>query len=72
MSKEEQIEVDGVVAEALRDGHFKVRLSNGHDVMCHLSGKIRMNGINILPEDEVTVEMSPYDLTRGRIVYRHD
>ncbi|MDQ7823202.1 MAG: translation initiation factor IF-1 [Candidatus Eremiobacteraeota bacterium] len=68
--KEESIEVEGTVMEALPNAMFRVELPNGHKVLAHVSGKIRMNFIRILPGDKVTVELSPYDLTRGRIVYR--
>lgn len=68
--KEEAIEVEGTVTEALPNAMFRVELPNGHRVLAHVSGKIRMNFIRILPGDKVTVELSPYDLTRGRIVYR--
>ncbi|NLW08184.1 MAG: translation initiation factor IF-1 [Clostridia bacterium] len=71
MSKEDVIEVEGKVIEPLRNAMFKVELTNGHQVLAHVSGKIRMNFIRILPGDKVTVELSPYDLNRGRIVYRH-
>lgn len=70
MSKQ-AIEVEGIVKEALPNAMFKVELSNGHVVLAHVSGKIRMNFIRILPGDRVNVELSPYDLTRGRITYRH-
>ncbi len=70
MSKEEAIEVEGTVMEPLPNGMFRVELDNGHKVLAHVSGKIRMNFIRILPGDKVTVELSPYDLTRGRITYR--
>jgi translation initiation factor IF-1 len=69
--KEDVIEVGGAVVEALPNANFKVELENGHMIMAHLSGKMRMNFIRILPGDKVTVELSPYDLTRGRITYRH-
>ncbi len=68
--KEENIEVEGTVLEALPNAMFRVELSQGHKVLAHVSGKIRMNFIKILPGDKVTVELSPYDLTRGRIIYR--
>ncbi|MHC9539392.1 MAG: translation initiation factor IF-1 [Vulcanimicrobiota bacterium] len=68
--KEEAIEVEGTVMEALPNAMFRVELPNGHKVLAHVSGKIRMNFIRILPGDKVTIELSPYDLTRGRIVYR--
>jgi len=64
------IEVEGTVVEPLPNAMFKVKLDNGHIVLAHISGKIRMNFIKILPGDKVTVELSPYDLTRGRITYR--
>ncbi|HHV64496.1 MAG TPA: translation initiation factor IF-1 [Peptococcaceae bacterium] len=71
MSKEDVIEVEGKVLEPLPNAMFRVELSNGHKVLAHVSGKIRMHFIRILPGDRVTVELSPYDLTRGRIVYRY-
>lgn len=72
MSKKgDVIEAAGVVAEALPNATFKVELANSHVITAHLSGKMRMNFIRILPGDKVTVELSPYDLTRGRITYRH-
>jgi translation initiation factor IF-1 len=70
LSKEDVIEVEGVVLEALPNAVFQVELSNGHKIMAHISGKLRMNFIRILPGDKVTVELSPYDLTRGRITWR--
>ena len=70
MAKEEAIRVSAVVKEALPNAVFKVELENGHTVIAHVSGKMRMNFIRILPGDKVTVELSPYDLTKGRIVYR--
>ncbi|MHC4712351.1 MAG: translation initiation factor IF-1 [Planctomycetota bacterium] len=70
MAKEEPIRIEAVVKEALPNATFRVELENGHQVMAHVSGKMRMNFIRILPGDKVTVELSPYDLTRGRIVYR--
>lgn len=70
MSKEDMIEVEGIVVEPLPNAMFKVELKNGHQILAHVSGKIRMNYIRILPGDRVTVELSPYDLTRGRIKYR--
>jgi translation initiation factor IF-1 len=70
MAKEEPIEVEGEVTEALPNAVFRVELDNGHEVLAHISGKMRMHFIKILPGDTVTVELSPYDLTRGRIVYR--
>ncbi len=71
MSKSDVIELKGTVTEALPNSMFKVTLENGHQITAHVSGKIRMNFIYILPGDKVTVELSPYDLTRGRITYRH-
>ena len=71
MSKADGIEVDGAVIEPLPKAMFMVELANGHKVLAHVSGKIRMNFIRILPGDKVTVELSPYDLKRGRIVYRY-
>ena len=70
MAKEDLIEVEGVIKEALPDAKFWVELDNGHIILAHLSGKIRMNFIRILPGDKVKVELSPYDLTRGRITFR--
>ena len=70
MAKEDVIEVEGTVVEALPNTNFKVELENGHQILAHISGKLRMNFIRILPGDKVTVEMSPYDLTRGRITWR--
>ncbi|CAM2803205.1 translation initiation factor IF-1 [Fructilactobacillus fructivorans] len=70
MSKNNVIEVEGKVSETLPNAMFKVELENGHEILAHVSGKIRMHYIRILPGDRVTVEMSPYDLTKGRITYR--
>lgn len=70
MSKDDVIELEGTVLEPLPNAMFRVELQNGHKVLAHVSGKIRMNFIRILPGDRVTIELSPYDLTRGRIVYR--
>jgi translation initiation factor IF-1 len=70
MSKEDVVEVEGKVLEPLPNAMFQVELTNGHKVLAHVSGKIRMNFIRILPGDRVTVELSPYDLSRGRITYR--
>jgi translation initiation factor IF-1 len=70
MSKDDAIQVEGTVLEPLPNAMFRVELSNGHKILAHISGKMRMNYIKILPGDKVTVEMSPYDLTRGRITYR--
>ena len=71
MAKEEPIQMTGEVTEALPNAMFRVELENGHQIVCHVSGKIRMNYIRILPGDKVAVEMSPYDLTKGRITYRY-
>jgi translation initiation factor IF-1 len=70
MAKEEAIEVEGTVVEPLPNAQFRVELENGHQVLAHISGKMRMHYIRILPGDKVTVELSPYDLSRGRITYR--
>ncbi|OGW43072.1 MAG: translation initiation factor IF-1 [Nitrospirae bacterium RBG_16_43_11] len=70
MPKEDSIEVQGKIIETLPNAMFKVELDNGHKVLAHVSGKMRMHFIKILPGDKVTIELSPYDLTRGRIVYR--
>lgn len=71
MQKEEAIEVEGTVVEPLPNAMFRVELKNGHMVLAHISGKMRMNFIRILPGDRVKLEMSPYDLARGRITYRY-
>jgi translation initiation factor IF-1 len=71
MAKEKAIEVEGVVKETLPNAMFRVELSNGHQILAHVSGKIRMHFIKILPGDRVLVELSPYDLSRGRILYRY-
>lgn len=71
MGKSGVIEVEGVVKEALPNTQFKVELENGHEILAHSSGKMRMNFIRILPGDKVKIELSPYDLTRGRITYRY-
>ena len=71
MAKEEGIQVEGTVVEPLPNAMFRVELENKHVVLAHVSGKMRMHFIKILPGDKVTVELSPYDLTRGRIVYRY-
>ncbi len=71
MAKEESIEVKGEVIEALPNAMFKVELENGHEILGHISGKMRKHYIRILPGDKVKVELSPYDLTRGRIVFRY-
>ena len=70
MAKQELIKVDGTVLETLPNATFRVKLENGHDILAHISGKMRMHFIRILPGDKVTVELSPYDLSRGRITYR--
>ena len=70
MAKEDVIEVEGTVVETLPNTKFKVELENGHQILAHISGKLRMNYIKILPGDKVKVELSPYDLTRGRITWR--
>lgn len=70
VAKEEVIEIEGTVVETLPNATFKVELENGHSILAHVSGKIRKNYIRILPGDKVTVELSPYDLTKGRITYR--
>ena len=70
MAKEDVIEVEGTVLEALPNTNFKVELENGHQVLAHISGKLRMNYIKILPGDKVKLELSPYDLTKGRIIWR--
>lgn len=71
MSKQSSIELDGVVIESLGNAMFKVQLENGHVIIAHISGKMRLHYIKILPGDKVQVEMSPYDLTKGRITFRH-
>lgn len=70
MSKQDVIEVEGTILEALPNAMFKVKLQNDHEILAHISGKIRMNFIKILPGDRVTIELTPYDLNRGRITYR--
>ncbi len=70
MAKDDVIEVEGTVLEALPNAMFQVELENGHKILAHISGKLRMNFIRILPGDKVTLELSPYDLTRGRITWR--
>ena len=70
MSKQDVIEVEGIVKEALPNATFQVEIPGGHMILAHISGKLRMNFIRILPGDKVTVEMSPYDLTKGRIIWR--
>ena len=71
MAKQNSIETDGIILEALSNAMFRVQLENKHEVVAHISGKMRMNYIKILPGDRVKLEMSPYDLTRGRIIYRY-
>ncbi|MEM1405581.1 MAG: translation initiation factor IF-1 [Bacteroidota bacterium] len=71
MAKQQSIEQDGTITEALSNAMFRVELENGHEVIAHISGKMRMHYIKILPGDKVKLEMSPYDLTKGRIVYRY-
>ena len=70
MAKEEAIKLDGIITETLPNANFRVKLENDHEILAHISGKMRMHFIKILPGDKVSVELSPYDLTRGRIVYR--
>ena len=70
MSKEDVIEIEGTVIESLPNAQFRVELPNGHQLLAHISGKLRMNFIRILPGDKVTVELSPYDLSKGRITWR--
>ena len=70
MSKQDVIEVEGTILESLPNAMFRVKLQNNHEILAHISGKIRMNFIKILPGDRVTVELTPYDLNRGRITYR--
>ena len=70
MSKQDVIEVEGTILESLPNAMFKVKLQNNHEILAHISGKIRMNFIKILPGDRVTVELTPFDLHRGRITYR--
>jgi len=71
MAKQNSIKQDGIVEEALGNAKFKVRLENGHQIISHIAGKMRMHYIRILPGDKVAVEMSPYDLSKGRITYRY-
>ena len=71
MAKQASIEQDGTIKEALSNAMFRVELENGHEIIAHISGKMRMNYIKILPGDRVKLEMSPYDLTKGRITYRY-
>jgi translation initiation factor IF-1 len=71
MAKQDSIKVDGIITDILPNTTFKVKLENGHEILAHISGKMRMNFIRILQGDKVTVELSPYDLTKGRITYRY-
>ena len=71
MAKQKAIEQDGIVTEALSNAMFRVKLENGHEILAHISGKMRMNYIKILTNDKVKLELSPYDLSRGRITYRY-
>jgi len=71
LSKQDSIKVDGIITEILPNTTFRVKLENGHEILAHISGKMRMNYIRILQGDKVTVELSPYDLTKGRITYRY-
>ena len=71
MAKQSSIELDGTIIEALSNAMFRVELENGHVITAHISGKMRMHYIKILPGDRVAIEMTPYDLTKGRITYRH-
>ena len=71
MAKESNIEVDGTILETLPNAMFRVKLENGHTVLAHVSGKMRMHYIKLLPDDKVKLELSPYDLTKGRITYRY-
>jgi translation initiation factor IF-1 len=71
MAKQEPIKIDGVITETLPNATFRVKLDNGHEILAHISGKMRMNFIKILVGDKVTVEISPYDLSKGRITYRY-
>lgn len=71
MAKEEAIKIDGIVTETLPNAMFRVKLEQGHIVLAHISGRMRMNYIRILPGDKVTIELSPYDLSKGRIIYRY-
>ena len=70
MAKDDVIEIEGTVIDAMPNAMFQVELANGHKILAHISGKLRMNYIRILPGDKVTIEMSPYDLTKGRITWR--
>ena len=72
MAKEEPITVEAIVTESLPNARFRAKLDSGHEILAHVSGKMRMHYIRILPGDKITIEMSPYDLTKGRIIYRGD
>ena len=72
MAKEEPITVEAIVTESLPNARFRAKLTSGHEILAHVSGKMRMHYIRILPGDKITIEMSPYDLTKGRIIYRGD
>ena len=71
MAKQPSIKIDGIIIEALPNATFRVELSNGHEILAHISGKMRLHYIKILPGDKVALEMSPYDLSKGRIIYRY-
>jgi len=71
MAKEKAIEIDGIIKETLPNANFRVTLDNGHEILAHVSGKMRMHYIKLLPGDKVKLEMSPYDLSKGRIVFRY-
>ena len=71
MAKDDVIEIDGIVKEALPNATFRVELENGHIILCHIAGKMRMNYIRILPGDKVRIELTPYSLDKGRIIYRY-
>ena len=71
MAKDDVIEIDGIVKEALPNATFRVELENGHVILCHIAGKMRMNYIRILPGDKVRIELTPYSLDKGRIIYRY-
>ena len=71
MAKQQAITTDGIVTESLSNSMFRAELESGHELICHISGKIRMNNIRIMPGDKVKIEMSPYDLSKGRICYRY-
>ena len=71
MAKEKAIEVDGIIKETLPNANFRVTLDNGHEILAHVSGKMRMHYIKLIPDDKVKLELSPYDLTKGRIIFRY-